>query len=407
MAAPLSSLPSCPGPHVQAIQALGDDSWLLLGEPAADPTWGKALARGYHNRMAYAPDLKGAFFYGEGEHGEWNLTTRLYGDDCWFYDLQAHRWICLYPGTNVDTFGTAADPITVDGNGWEVDASGQPIPCAPMVHGYELSAYLPDRKKLMFLAIGGGYWTNTPLVRRLAWLPDGGKSVKGDPFYYDVETGRWEREKATGLSMPGLVGTTSSLTYLYGMNKTWHYRRRKEGHLYDNATHVWSKALTTGTPPAGLDAEGLSSYDSERNWVFLANPKDPVLPYIYDAGANAWVNPQPQNAPPNTGPTAGGGVVYPGSQHSTLTYDSVNDVLLMVHHRYPQAGNNLVGLGYYVYDVQTAEWSAPAQIPAEFLKQYRRINAFYDPQLNVHVFHVGEPKRTDGVIWVYRHKRNI
>ena len=48
---------------------------------------------------------------------------------------------------------------------------------------------------------------------------------------------------------------------------------------------------------------------------------------------------------------------------------------------------------------------APLALPAEFLKRYRRINAFYDPHLNVHVFHVGVPERTDGIIWVYRYKR--
>lgn len=34
---PLAGLPSLPGPHVAKIQALGDNQWLNLGPPAADP----------------------------------------------------------------------------------------------------------------------------------------------------------------------------------------------------------------------------------------------------------------------------------------------------------------------------------------------------------------------------------
>ena len=39
---PLAALPSKPGPHVEKIRALGDNEWLNLGSPAADPKWGKA-----------------------------------------------------------------------------------------------------------------------------------------------------------------------------------------------------------------------------------------------------------------------------------------------------------------------------------------------------------------------------
>jgi hypothetical protein len=83
--------------------------------------------------------------------------------------------------------------------------------------------------------------------------------------------------------------------------------------------------------------------------------------------------------------------------------------MVFVHHRGiqpPQINvEDLSGLAYYVYDVKGNQWSAPMSLPKEFLKQYRRINAFYNPHLNVHVFHIGVPKQTDGVIRVYRYKR--
>jgi hypothetical protein len=36
---PLKDLPSKPGPHIEKIRALGDNSWLELGAPDKDPKW--------------------------------------------------------------------------------------------------------------------------------------------------------------------------------------------------------------------------------------------------------------------------------------------------------------------------------------------------------------------------------
>ena len=40
---PLADLPSKPGPHIEKIKALGDNEWLNLGAPAADPKGGLSL----------------------------------------------------------------------------------------------------------------------------------------------------------------------------------------------------------------------------------------------------------------------------------------------------------------------------------------------------------------------------
>ena len=109
--APLANLPSEAAPHIEKIKALGDGEWLNLGAPAPDPTYGPAPGRSYTNKMAYAPDLVGAFLYGEGVHGR--MMTRggklHYNDDLFFYDLNAHRWICLHPGTDPETFTRRMD----------------------------------------------------------------------------------------------------------------------------------------------------------------------------------------------------------------------------------------------------------------------------------------------------------
>src|SRR3989442_8386516 len=65
---PLAGLPSAAGPHIEKIKALGDNQWLNLGSPAADPKWGKARGRSWCPHMPYAPELKAAFLCGEGVH---------------------------------------------------------------------------------------------------------------------------------------------------------------------------------------------------------------------------------------------------------------------------------------------------------------------------------------------------
>src|SRR6516162_2312797 len=66
---PLFGLPSKPGRHIEKITSLGDNSWLELGSPAADPKWGKARGRSWACKIPLAPELRGAFLFGEGVHG--------------------------------------------------------------------------------------------------------------------------------------------------------------------------------------------------------------------------------------------------------------------------------------------------------------------------------------------------
>src|SRR4051794_4411447 len=65
---PLAAMPSPAGPHVEKIKALGDNQWLDLGSPAADPKWGKARGRSWGSNMPAAPDVRGAFVFAEGVH---------------------------------------------------------------------------------------------------------------------------------------------------------------------------------------------------------------------------------------------------------------------------------------------------------------------------------------------------
>jgi hypothetical protein len=113
---PLAGLPSAAGKHIQKIKALADNTWLSLGPPAADPKWGKGRGRSWSARMAYAPDLRAAFLFGEGVHAWWNKQNHRYMDDLFVYDIMAHRWICAYPGTDVMNV-----KLKLDANRFEID----------------------------------------------------------------------------------------------------------------------------------------------------------------------------------------------------------------------------------------------------------------------------------------------
>ena len=87
----------------------------MLGKPKADPKWGVARGRAWGGRaFAYASDLEGAFFCGTGVHG-YVKPNGHYMDDLWLYDVNRHKWICLYPGANTKTL-----KLKLDKDGFEV-----------------------------------------------------------------------------------------------------------------------------------------------------------------------------------------------------------------------------------------------------------------------------------------------
>jgi hypothetical protein len=189
-AAPLDGLPSAEGAHIAQIKAMGENTWLDLDSPAADPTWGKRRGASWTPKMAYAPDLRGAFVYGSGRHG-YVKPDGHYQDDLFLYDINAHKWVCAWPGTK-NTW-----VLHIDSNGSEADSTGMPVPVARIGHGYNLLSYDTDLKKFVFMVTDDPYWGNT-LPLRWDWIPSTSMywsdGLYHCPFYYDVATGKWERQ---------------------------------------------------------------------------------------------------------------------------------------------------------------------------------------------------------------------
>ena len=193
---PLAELPSKPGLHIAKIKAMGDNQWLNLGVPAKDPKWGKARGSSWGAKaLILTPDKRGALLFGEGVHAYVKPDGHAM-DDLWFYDINAHAWMCLYPGMNTKTFNQQVKDkeLKIDDNGQLIDNEKQPIPLHPLVHAWGYLTYDSDRKKFAFVS-----WSSNPLPRYflggekqmdegLKLLEEqmkGKKKAVFSPWYYD------------------------------------------------------------------------------------------------------------------------------------------------------------------------------------------------------------------------------
>src|SRR5262245_704373 len=196
---PLADIPSKPGPHIDKIKALGDNQWLSLGVPTADPTWGKARGRSWSSNQPGAANLRGGFVFAEGVHA-YTKPDGHYMNDVWFYDINANRWVCVYPGINVKTIVQQIKDkeLVVDDKGLMVDKSGQPLPPL-LIHAYGYLGYDPEQKK--FATFGGqfaNYFTTgqkgvfEEASRLFQEQRKDKKFPSHSPFFYDVAAGKFE-----------------------------------------------------------------------------------------------------------------------------------------------------------------------------------------------------------------------
>jgi len=387
---PLATLPSAPGETIAKLQALGNNEWLVLGTPADDPQWGRARGRSWSCVMPFAPDLHGAFLFGEGVHGWWNQKTGRYMDDLWFYDVPGHRWICVYPGTEVKAYRKA---LTQDG--FEADAEGQPVPVASMGHGYEMVAYDTDTRRFLSMPCPADYWS--AIQGRRQFLQEQKDKLNRDhasPWMYDTVAGRWDRRRTRSASPASSFGGT--LVYLAPHKKAFFYYRTGHGvHYYDSAVNDWTEVKAQGPPPPfGIDST--CCYDPKRDRIYLGGGSYPVSKgdnalWIWDVKTNSWVDPKPAGKP------CSGSNSY-ATNIAAMHYDSANDVVLVFRHTGEPEER-----GVFVYEPQRNEWTTAGSLPPWWPRG--QVNAFYDPLLNLHFFHVAGDSDDNGVIVAYRYKR--
>ena len=384
---PLAGLPSPPGPHVPKIEAMADDSWLVLSSPAPDPEWGTARGRAWTPRMPYAPDLRAALLCGCGRHG-FVKPDGHYMDDLWAYDVNAHRWVCVYPGAN-----TRDLKLTLDAHGFEVNAAGEYVPVSYLSHGYCNQTYVAHLRRLMLIYTQCPWWSRA-LPQRWTWLDQQYEDVRTrtyghagpiienpkHPLFYDVAEGRWERTWIEG-DGPGDRRFEGVLEYVPSRRRAF-YLYRGRVWFYDFDTEKW---IAGDAEPVDVAYDSNGCFDTRRERVYVAQ-REKFL--AYDVGEDVWQRIRAPGQPDDLGNSASG----------TLTYDSAGDVVLW---------HQKEGRGIRIYDPKRNAWSdvsAPPQGP-EVEWKYRQMHGFYDPELCVHFYFLAGDSAENGLMLVYRYRR--
>jgi hypothetical protein len=390
---PLASMHSWPGPHIEKIKALGDNQWVNIGSPAADSKWGRARGRGYGAKaLMLAPELRGAFFTGEGRHAF--VKPDGFGmDDYWFYDINAHRWICLYPGTDTRNFlqKIKDKELVVDDNGQVVDKDGQPVPGHLLIHAWGFLTYDTDQRKFVIFAgdAFGSYFMpgKDGVVEGIKSLAEQVKARKRPPaftpWFYDPMTGKFERYPA---SSPGPSVPSSFPQFLYVSSRKQHLVAGAKGvAFFDPAKRVWTVPKSQGPRPPGYDQRGC--YDSKRDRVYMSGGiigggLDDGF-YVYDIKTETWTKPETRKD------------TSPGFCR-VMHYDSVNDVVVIV-----KPSDRKI----YAYHPEADTWAEPLPIPDGIFSNGRFSHAFYDPELNAHFVFLAGDSVDNGTMWVYRYKK--
>ena len=385
---PLKGLPSPEGPHIAQIQALGNNEWLDLGAPAADPVFGSGRGRSWGGRaLMLAPGIRGAFFTGEGRHAYVKPDGRAM-DDIFVYDINAHRWIAVYAGTDTTTFNqqVASGDIRIADDGQVVDAAGSPIPIHILIHAWDYLAYDADRDQFAMFAgdpLGRYYLGGETAMEQGLQTLETARATKPNPpmspWFYDVPSARFQR-RAIAAEPP--AGYTSYTFFQYLPNRKQYLLAGSFGAaFYDPDAGTWSNVATTGTPPTGYDYGGC--YDPSRDRIYLGPGYGGAAGiYVLDLTTSTWSKlAESANAPTNL-----------GTNSASVFCDTVSDVVTVMHYA---SGTR------HVYDPDASSWTKQA-LPASVMNSNASWNGFFDSELNAYFVYGATDSEDNGKMWAYR-----
>jgi hypothetical protein len=390
---PLATLPSAPGPTVDTIKKLGNNKWVNLGSPAADPKYGRATGRSWGGKgMIPIPDRRGAFIAGEGYHAY--VKPNGYGDDdYWFYDINTHRWICLFPGTDTKNFNNRVkkgtiklDPATTQ----VIDDKGEPIPGHLLVHAWSLMAYDTDRKRIGFQNQVFSY--TRYFLPGAAAIDSGLKVLEAQgmnsstkpmsPWFYNTTTGKFEH-----------YIINANRTFCGGFPLCLYIPTKKQYFLagesavtyYDPSSDKWLTDVATGVGPAGYDFGGC--YDPKRDRVYMGQHADSF--FWYDIKTATWNKIACPQAYVTDFTTNSGSV----------SYDAANDMVLIFDFK-----QNLI----FPFNPADNTWWTPFAMDTKFSTTRKDTYcSFYDATLGVHFVFTASDSQDDAVIWIFRYKKSV
>jgi hypothetical protein len=321
-------------------------------------------------------------------------------DDYWVYDINAHRWICIYPGTNVKDFTplVKGGDLTVNEHGLVVNKAGQLMPSHLFIHAWGFLTYDTDRRKFALLSSGAGY-TNYYFPglgyqdkHKYDGLKEGLQSLQGQikakaskhmsPWFYDAATGEFEHyptanSRGAGHCQFFYIPTKKQYLIVSG---------GKSQSFFDPDRKIWSDVTVKGKGPEGYDIG--ACYDSKRDriWSGAIGPKaktsqDGNTIIAYDIATETWIRPDAKGDSPSCWTT----------NRCSVHYDAASDVVLVLHYSDKKV---------YVFDPEAGAWGDPVPMP-----RGGQGHAFYDPELNIHfVFFAGDSV-DNGVMWAYRYRK--
>jgi hypothetical protein len=411
-----AGIPSAPGAHIAAIQAMAPGTWLDLGVAAPDPVWGGCEGRSFSGKMPYSSELGVGFRSAQGPHGfdgvEGGLTGHgiirnghYHWDSIFALDIYGLRWICVDPGINTETFAAdvASGAIMVDpvahfdgATHWLIyTATGRAVYAAD-AHQYGHAIF--DIDKLTFNCTawqdghGGGPfstpgnqgqpggWFDPVTFNTLAAQP-GAQDAAVRPYVFNCLTGELTRSFDEGGDY--YIPTLKKSIQIY-----------QEGTYLNGVT-----ANATGAHPVGSNQSGNDraiAYDPLRNKIYVGDHGDSApggtkSVYVYDVATNNWTNPT----------TSGVGDL--GPQDVCITwFDERADRLLSYGN---PGGNTFASLS--VWDPNTQQWESqtPVTQPGMEIKKSGAAG-FYAPELGVAIIHqVTDGLVSSGHIWAYKHAR--
>lgn len=385
----LANVPSEPGPHVAEIEALADDTWLALGPPAADPQFGIALGRSWGGRaLVLAPDLRGAFYTGEGVHAY--VKPDGYGmDDIWFYDLNAHAWIAIHPGVDTAGFNQSVvdGDLSIDDNGQLQDAYGNPVPLHVLIHAWDYLTYDTATQRFVFLAgdgMGRYYMPGLDQIDAGLTMLEAQRATKTippmSPWSWSTADCVFEREPIASPTPD--IGGFAAFVYASATDQ-YVYAGAAGVALFDRDAGTWTVVEDSGPRPTGYD-HGVA-YDAMRNRLYMgAADEGSYGMFVYDIGTSTWTNPASSASGPGSFRT----------NSASIFHDSVNDVVTVFHYETRV---------HWTYDPVADTWTSQP-MPDEVIDAigYPSFNAFYDAQTNAYFVYAASDSGDNGTMFAYR-----
>ena len=279
-------------------------------------------------------------------------------DDLWFYDINAHAWICLYPGTNTKTFTQRVkDKATAHRRERAVDRQRQAAR-SRSTRWFTPGATSPTipTGRSSPSSVGTAWATDPPVLpgrreadgrgaeaaRRAAEGQEEARSSR--PWFYDVASGQFERSPANNSTAIN-AGGFPQFHYLPSRKQFFAVGSDTVA-IYDPAKNQWTDAKPKGPIPKGYDACGC--YDSKRGRIYRNDgdgSKGEGL-MAYDIEGNSWSHLKPTGTAP-----------APANTNAAFyEYDARLDIVVAIHFKGKTPG-------IFVYDPKTQFLGGPDPLP--------------------------------------------